>query len=235
MKKKFLAVAALALSLNAYAANDAAWMRYCTISPDGSEIAFSYKGDIYTVPVNGGRATQITTNPAHDTRPIWSPDGKQIAFASDRLGGMDIYIVSKDGGIPTRLTTHSGNETPLAFKDNGHLLFQANILPAANDMQFASAQFPQVYEVSTQGGRPVMFSSMPMEDISLSADGKTLLYHDKKGYEDAWRKHHTSSITRDVWMCNLDGERSYKKLSTFKGEDRNPVWASADTYYYLSE
>ena len=235
MKKKFLAVAALALSLNAYAANDAAWMRYCTISPDGSEIAFSYKGDIYTVPVNGGRATQITTNPAHDTRPIWSPDGKQIAFASDRLGGMDIYIVSKEGGVPTRLTTHSGNETPLAFKDNGHILFQANILPAANDMQFASAQFPQVYEVSTQGGRPVMFSSMPMEDISLSTDGKTLLYHDKKGYEDAWRKHHTSSITRDVWMCNLDGERSYKKLSTFKGEDRNPVWASADTYYYLSE
>ena len=235
MKKKFLAVAALALSLNAYAANDAAWMRYCAISPDGSEIAFSYKGDIYTVPVNGGRATQITTNPAHDTRPIWSPDGQTIAFASDRLGGMDIYIVSKDGGVPTRLTTHSGNETPLAFKDNGHILFQANILPAASDMQFPSGQFPQVYEVSTSGGRPVMFSSMPMEDISFSADGKNLLYHDKKGYEDAWRKHHTSSITRDVWMCSLDGERSYQKLSTFNGEDRNPVWASADTYYYLSE
>ena len=235
MKKKFLAVAALMLSLNMYAADDAAWMRYCTISPDGTQIAFSFKGDIYTVSAQGGRAYQLTTNPAHDTRPIWSPDGQTIAFASDRLGGMDIYVVAKDGGVPTRLTTHSGNETPLAFKDNGHILFQANILPAAEDMQFASAQFPQVYEVSTSGGRPVMFSSMPMEDISFSADGKTILYHDKKGYEDAWRKHHTSSITRDVWMCNLDGERTYKKLSTFNGEDRNPVWASADTYYYLSE
>ena len=235
MKRQLIGVAALALSLQAYAADDAAWMRYPAISPDGTQIAFSFKGDIYTVATNGGRVNQITTNPAHDTRPIWSPDGKQIAFASDRLGGMDIYLVDKEGGIPTRLTTHSGNETPLAFKDNAHILFQANILPATDDMQFASAQFPQVYEVSTAGGRPVMFSSMPMEDISLSADGKTLLYHDKKGYEDAWRKHHTSSITRDVWMCNLQGERSYKKLSTFNGEDRNPVWAGADTYYYLSE
>ena len=235
MKKKILGVAALILSLNVSAANDTAWMRHCAISPDGSQIAFSFKGDIYTVPVNGGRASQLTTNPSHDTYPIWSPDGQQIAFASNRLGSMDIYVVNKEGGVPVRLTTHSGNETPVAFKDNGHLLFQANILPAAEDMQFPSGQFPQIYEISTSGGRPVMFSSMPMENISFSPDGKKLLYHDLKGYEDPWRKHHTSSITRDVWMCSLDGERTYQKLSSFEGEDRNPVWANADTYYYLSE
>lgn len=236
MKKQLFGVAALVLSFNVYAADDAAWMRYPAISPDGSQIAFSFKGDIFTVPATGGKAQQITTNPAHDTKPVWSPDGKQLAFASDRMGSMDIYVVDKDGGIPTRLTTHSGNETPITFKDNRHVLFQANILPSTEDMQFASGQFPQVYEVSTEGGRPKMFSSMPMEDISFSADGKSLLYHDKKGYEDPWRKHHTSSITRDVWMCNnLDGERTYKKLSSFNGEDRDPVWASADTYYYLSE
>ena len=235
MKKQFLAVAALLLSAYSYAADDAAWMRYSAISPDGSTIAFSYKGDIFTVPATGGRAYQVTTNPAHETRPVWSPDGQHIAFASDRQGSMDVYIVSKDGGIPTRLTTHSGSETPITFKDNGHILFQANILPHPDDMQFASAQFPQVYEVSIQGGRPVLFSSMPMEDISINPSGSALLYHDKKGYEDAWRKHHTSSITRDVWMCTLGANRSYKKLSTFEGEDRNPVWAGNDTFYYLSE
>ena len=235
MKKKLLAVAAIALSLNGYAADDSAWMRYPALSPDGSLIAFSFKGDIYTVPANGGRALQITTHPSHDTRPVWSPDGKTLAFASDRMGSMDIYVVDKEGGTPKRLTTHSGNETPITFKDNGHLLFQANILPSTEDMQFASGQFPQVYEVSIEGGRPTMFSSMPMEDISFSSDGKKILYHDKKGYEDPWRKRHTSSITRDVWMCNLEGERSYKKLSSFNGEDRNPVWANTDTYYYLSE
>ena len=235
MKKKLLAVAAIALSLNGYAADDSAWMRYPALSPDGSLIAFSFKGDIYTVPANGGRALQITTHPSHDTRPVWSPDGKTLAFASDRMGSMDIYVVDKEGGTPKRLTTHSGNETPITFKDNGHLLFQANILPSTDDMQFASGQFPQVYEVSIESGRPAMFSSMPMEDISFSSDGKKILYHDKKGYEDPWRKRHTSSITRDVWMCNLEGERSYKKLSSFNGEDRNPVWANTDTYYYLSE
>ena len=91
MKKKLVSVIALMLSLSAHATDNPAWMRYPAISPDGSLIAFSYKGDIYTVPVSGGRASQITTNPAHDSYPVWSPDGQQIAFASDRLGSMDIY------------------------------------------------------------------------------------------------------------------------------------------------
>ena len=68
MKKRLIGVTALLLSLNAYAANDAAWMRYCSISPDGTQIAFSFKGDIYTVSTDGGRAYQLTTNPAHDTQ-----------------------------------------------------------------------------------------------------------------------------------------------------------------------
>ena len=84
------------------------WMRHCAISPDGTTIAFTYKGDIYTVPVGGGRAMQLTTNPAHDTEPVWSPDSKRIAFASDRMGSMDVYIVSKEGGEPRRLTTIRG-------------------------------------------------------------------------------------------------------------------------------
>ena len=71
------------------------WMRHCAISPDGTTIAFTYKGDIFTVPVSGGKATQITTNPAFDTTPIWSPDSKQIAFASDRMGSMTYLLCRK--------------------------------------------------------------------------------------------------------------------------------------------
>ena len=237
MKRKLLLIAGLALSGVAGAQESPLWMRHCAISPDGSTVAFCYKGDIYTVSAQGGKAVQLTTNAAYDMHPVWSPDGTRLAFASDRGGSLDIYVVSKDGGTPKRITTHSGNETPVAFSDNGHVLYEASLMPDAQDMTFPSAQFPQVYQVSSEGGRPVLYSSIPMEDISVGSDGTTLLYHDKKGYEDPWRKHHTSSITRDVWMSRMeDGKRTYTKLTDFAGEDRTPVGSpDGKSFYYLSE
>ena len=236
MKKLFLIAGAIALTAAAEAAESPLWMRYPAISPDGKTIAFCYQGDIFTVPSTGGRATQLTTNPAYDTRPVWSPDGKSLAFASDREGSFDIYIMSREGGAPTRLTTHSASEMPETFLDNEHVLYTASIQPDVNDSQFPSVQFPQIYSVSTTGGRPKLYSSLAMENLSISPDGKQLLYNDMKGYEDTWRKHHTSSITRDIWLCTTDGNRSYRKLTDFNGEDRNPVWkADGSAYYYLSE
>ena len=71
-----------------------------------------------------------------------------------------------------------------------------------------------------------------MEDISINGNGD-VLYHDNKGYEDKWRKHHTSPIARDIWL-KKDGK--FSKLTSFAGEDRNPVWAAdGQSYYYLSE
>ena len=86
MRKLFMSAAALLFAGALWAQEGPLWMRHCAISPDGTTIAFTYKGDIFTVSVSGGKATQITTNPAFDTTPIWSPDSKQIAFASDRMG-----------------------------------------------------------------------------------------------------------------------------------------------------
>ena len=85
-------------------------MQYPAISPDGSLIAFAYHGDLWTVVAEGGVATRLTVHGARDIAPVFSPDGKTIAFASDRFGNYDIYLMPTAGGEPTRLTFHSVQE-----------------------------------------------------------------------------------------------------------------------------
>ncbi len=231
-KKRLTLVVALMMTLGAIAQVNPLWMRFCAISPDGQTIAFSYMGDIFTVPSQGGTAHQLTSNAGYDAYPVWSPDGQGIAFASAREGSLDVYVVNRHGGTPKRLTTDSGNETPLCYLDNGTVLFEATNMPTAQSILFASYSFPQVYQVSTDGGRARLFSTLPMQDLSINARGD-ILYHDIKGYEDPFRKHHTSSITRDIW---LDRNGQFTKLTTFNGEDRTPRWApDGNSYYYLSE
>lgn len=230
MKKILLALIAPLATASAMAQSDPLWMRFPAISPDGKTVAFSYKGDIWTVPANGGQARQITTNPAYDAYPVWSPDSRQIAFASSREGSMDIYVVGRDGGAPRRVTTDSGNEYPMAWRNDSTIMLKASIMPKATSIMFAD--FSQVYEVSDKGGRMRLFSDIPMEDISVGNDG-ALLYHDNKGYEDPFRKHHQSPICRDIWLYKGG---NYTKLTNFAGEDRTPVWGGDNnTYYYLSE
>ena len=238
-RKTFLAALLWTASLSVAAQDSPLWMRFCAISPDAQTIAFSYKGDLYTVPAAGGQARQLTTNAAYDAYPVWSPDGKQIAFASDREGSLDVYIVDSRGGVPTRLTTHSANEIPVAFRDNGHVLYNSAQMPTARTSLLPEAVFTQVYEVSTQGGRPRMFSLITMEGISINSQGD-VLYHDYKGYEDAFRKHHQSAVTRDIWLMRQTGAgesgRQFTRLTTFRGEDRTPVWApDGQSFYYLTE
>ena len=232
ISRKLAVMAALLVTIVGTAQTDPLWMRFCAISPDGSTIAFSYKGDLFTVPVQGGTARQLTSNAEYDAYPVWSPDGQRVAFASAREGSLDVYLIDKDGGAPKRLTTDSGNETPLCFLDNGTVLFEATNIPTAKSILFASRSFPQVYQVSTEGGRARLFSELPMQDLDINGNGD-ILYHDIKGYEDPYRKHHTSSITRDIW---LKQNGKFTKITTFNGEDRTPRWApDGSTYYYLSE
>lgn len=125
----------------------------CKISPDGKQIAFCYKGDIYKVASTGGSAVRLTSHDSYESVPVWSPDGKQIAFASDRYGNNDVFIMNADGGSAVRLTTKSGGEVPEAFSPDGkYVYFSAN-----NQKPAASALFPDVllelYKVPATGGR----------------------------------------------------------------------------------
>lgn len=223
------------LTINAQ--ENALWLRYPSISPDGKNIAFCYKGDIFKIPTTGGKAVQLTTNPSYDVKPIWSHDGKTIAFASNRKGNLDIYTIPVEGGTPTRLTYNSSNETPLAFGANdSNIYYSARIMNIPEYSLSPAAGMPEIYTVSIKGNRPVLFSPVYMEDINFSKDGLKILYHDKKGYEDNWRKHHISSVTRDIWIYDLTTKK-HTQISDFKGENRNPVFMPNDNnyYYYLSE
>ena len=129
MKNNLIVAALFLATAMASNAETPRWLMKPAISPDGKTIAFSYKGELFTVPATGGAAFQLTSNQSYDSNPVWTPDGKRIVFLSNREGSDDLYITPATGGVPTRLTTHSGNETPLTFLNDSILLFNASLLP----------------------------------------------------------------------------------------------------------
>jgi tricorn protease len=213
------------------------WLRYPAISPDGKNIVFSFKGDLYKVPAAGGTAYPLTLHEAHDFMPVWSHDGKKIAFASDRFGNFDVFVIDADGGEPTRLTYNSAADYPWDFSpDDSKIIFGTNRNDIVSSARFPVASvFKKLYEVPVTGGRSIMISSAGMEDAHYNSKGNEIIFQDNKGYEDPWRKHHTSSITRDIWLYSSKSG-DYKKLTSFNGEDREPLFSSDDqNYFYLSE
>lgn len=227
---------ALAAVSVGYAAVTPLWMRDARISPDGSEIVFCYKGDIYKVSAQGGTAVQLTTQASYEANPVWSPDGEQIAFASDRNGNFDLFIMSADGGAARRLTYHSASEIPSTFTPDGkYVLFSASIQDPATSALFPTSAMTELYRVPVEGGNTEQVLGTPAEWVCFDKAGNNFLYQDRKGFEDEWRKHHTSSIARDIWLYDTQtGEHT--NLTNRNGEDRNPVYApDGKSVYFLSE
>ncbi|HSF52602.1 MAG TPA: S41 family peptidase [Algoriphagus sp.] len=239
MKKRFSALAlgfGLLFGAQALAQTSPNWLRYPAISPDGNQIAFTYKGDLYLVSTSGGKATQLTFHEAHDFKPVWSADGKQIAFASDRYGNFDVFIMNAAGGDATRLTYHSTDEMPYDFSsDDQKVIFGAARMDIAEHRQYPTGSQPELYQVAKSGGRIDQIWTIPAEYVQSSKDGSKLIYHDKKGGENEWRKHHQSGIARDIWMYDI-AKNEHTMQTKFYGEDRNPVFSSDETeIFYLSE
>ena len=237
MNKKIVLSGLIFLSCLFINAENPLWMRYPAISPDGSQIAFSYQGDIYKVAVEGGQAARLTTNNAFDSNPIWSPDGQKIAFVSDRENSnKDIFLMPATGGTAKRLTTHTSTEKPYTFTPDGkYIVYSAHYQDPVKSALFPTSMLSELYKVSVEGGRPEMILASPAEKINFNKAGSKFLYQDLKGFENTWRKHHTSSVTRDILEYDIK-TGTHRKLIDRPGEDTDPVYsADGNSFYFLSE
>lgn len=234
--KRFIFASALILTHIVVQASTPIWVRDVRISPDGEYIAFCYKGDIYKVNVQGGNAIRLTTQDSYECNPVWSPDGTQIAFASDRNGNFDIYVMPAQGGVAQRLTFNSNAEIPSTFTPDGkYVLFSGTLQDPAGSALFPKSSMTELYMVPVSGGRTQQILGTPAEEVCYDPSGKYFYYQDRKGSENEWRKHHTSSVTRDIWKYDTATGR-HTNLTHREGEDRNPVLApDGQSLYFLSE
>jgi len=236
MKKFLIPVALILTATNINSQDNSLWLRYPAISPDGRTVLFTYKNDIYSVPVEGGTAIPLTLSDSYEFAPVWSHDGRSIAFASDRYGNFDVFVMPASGGEAKRLTFHSAKEVPGSFTaDDKSVLFAAYRQDLASNVQFPVSLMTELYSVPVSGGRVSLVLPVPALDVTVNSTGDKLIYHDIKGYESDWRKHHVSAVARDIWVYDLKNKK-YTQLTRFNGEDRNPVFGNnANDFYYLTE
>src|SRR6266700_1962704 len=161
------------------AQDPALWLRYPAISPDGQTILFEYKGDIWSVPSVGGNAMPLTLSESYEFAPVWSHDGKSIAFASDRYGNFDVFVMPAGGGEAKRLTYHSTREVPSSFTaDDKAVLFNSARQESASNAQFPIGLMSELYSVPVGGGRVSQVLTTPALDATVSSTGDKIIYHD---------------------------------------------------------
>src|SRR5687768_3426995 len=122
------------------------------VSPDGTEIAFASGGDIWSVPSTGGEARLLVSHEATERRPLFSPDGRHLAFMSTRTGGGDIYVLTFESGAVRRLTSDDGTEMLESWSADGRWLYLSSSSRDIGSMN-------DVFRISADGGTPMPVSS----------------------------------------------------------------------------
>lgn len=196
------------------------------ISPDGANIAFTYQGDVWTVTSNGGRADRLTIHEGYDSRPVWTADGKAIAFSSDRNGNNDVFLIDKQGGKPNRLTFHSSNDLVTSVSVDNQVLFNSRRTYAQVEREW------EVLAVDTNGQRTESrFMDALGFDAVVSPDGSKIAF--VRGTNRIAREAYRGPANRDLWLFDKN-DGTYTQLTEFEGNDFMPKWIDNNTLYFLS-
>jgi Tol biopolymer transport system component len=178
--------------------------RMPSLSPDGKQVAFVYRGDIWITSDKGGRATPLTQHVETDAYPLFSPDGKWIAFASKRNGNWDIFAVPADGGKARQLTWHSGSEIPYGWSPDGKRLLFSSKRDTPNYSLYA-------LDVKTLRSEVLTEDYAPLNYANFSPDGKQVVYG-RYGFH--WtRARYNGSAAAQIWLLDVPGGRRHPLTS----------------------
>ena len=206
------------------AADEARLLREPTVNAD--RIAFVYANDIWVVSKSGGDARRLTTHNGTEINPVFSPDGKYVAFSGQYDGNTDVYIVPAEGGEPKRLTYHPYSDIVRGWTPDGKkVLF-------ASGRDTVPIPFNRLWTISIDGGMPEPMP-LPMADKGVySPDGKRMAYVRLPNATTTWR-HYRGGQTNAVWLIDLD-DYDLEKISRENSNDTDPMWMG-DTVYFISD
>ncbi len=201
-----------------------------SVSPDHSEIAFVEGGDVWSVPAGGGTARLLADVGGTAARPLFSPDGKRLAFVSSRAGAIGVYVVTLAGGELRRLTHDDAPLTLEAWSPDGRFVYFST-----NARNISSAE--SVYRVGADGGTPMPVLDeryVNQQDAAPSPDGRTIAFA-RNGFVQWWRRGHSHIDQSSIVLADVAAHR-YESVTRGEAKDRWPMWSSdGRTLYFVSD